>query len=104
MLIGTIWIIIIEILRKRTFEDVLFFCVMKMRFMVGVENQEIEKNPLVIISKRGEKPGKVEKYPARGKQAGEKVEKHEKTQSEESKRGEKVEKREKNPAGGMQVG
>ena len=70
MLIGTIWIIIIEILRKRTFEDVLFFCVMKMRFMVGAENQEIEKNPLVIISKRGEKPGKVEKYPAREKQAG----------------------------------
>ena len=47
-----------------------FFCVMKMRFMVGVENQEIEKNPLVIISKRREKPGKVEKNPARGKQAG----------------------------------
>ena len=70
MLIGTIWIIIIEILRKRTFEDVLFFCVMKMRFMVGVENQENETNPLVIISKRGEKLGKVEKYPTRGKQAG----------------------------------
>lgn len=54
MLIDMIWIIIIEILQKRTFEDVLFFCVMKMRFMVGVENQEIEKNPLVIISKRDE--------------------------------------------------
>ena len=70
MLIDTIWIIITEILQKRTFEDVLFFCVMKMRFMVGVENQENETNPLVIISKRGEKLGKVEKYPTRGKQAG----------------------------------
>ena len=69
MLIGTIWIIIIEILRKRTFEDVLFFCVMKMRFMVGAENQEIEKNPLVIISKRGEKVEKRGKSPAGGKQA-----------------------------------
>ena len=47
-----------------------FLCVLKMRFMVGVENQEIEKNPLVIISKRGEKLGKVEKKPTRGKQAG----------------------------------
>ena len=87
MLIGTIWIIIIEILRKRTFEDVLFFCVMKMRFMVGVENQEIEKNPLVIISKRREKPEKRGKKPAGGKQAGE-----------------KVEKRGKNPVGGKQAG
>ena len=33
-----------------------------------MENQEIEKNPLVIISKRGEKLGKVEKDPAGEKQ------------------------------------
>ena len=87
MLIGTIWIIIIEILRKRTFEDVLFFCVMKMRFMVGAENQEIEKNPLVIISKRVKKWKNAKK-----------------TQPEESKWCEKVEKHEKNPVGGKQAG
>lgn len=83
MLIGTIWIIIIEILRKRTFEDVLFFCVMKMRFMVGAENQEIEKNPLVIISKRVKKWKNAKK-----------------NQSKESKWGEKVKKRGKNPIEG----
>ena len=81
MLIDTIWIIIIEILQKRTFEDVLFFCVMKMRFMVGVENQEIEKNPLVIISKRGEN-----------------WEKSKNTQSEKGEPGKKAENREKKPA------
>ena len=86
MLIDTIWIIIIEILQKRTFEDVLFFCVMKMRFMVGVENQEIEKNPLVIISKRDEN-----------------WEKSKKTQPEESEPGKKTEKRKKHPAGGKQM-
>ena len=87
MLIDTIWIIIIEILQKRTFEDVLFFCVMKMRFMVGVENQEIEKNPLVIISKRDEN-----------------WEKSKKTQPEKSKWCEKLENREKYPVEGMQAG
>ena len=87
MLIDTIWIIIIEILQKRTFEDVLFFCVMKMRFMIGVENQEIEKNPLVIISKRDEN-----------------WEKSKKTQPEESKWCEKLENREKYPVEGMQAG
>ena len=86
MLIDTIWIIIIEILQKRTFEDVFFFCVMKMRFMVGVENQEIEKKSLVIISKRGEN-----------------WEKSKNTQPEESKWCEKPEKRGKNPAGEKQV-
>lgn len=84
MLIDTIWIIIIEILQKRTFEDVLFFCVMKMRFMVGVENQEIEKNPLVIISKRDEN-----------------WEKSKKTQPEKGELGKKTEKRKKHPAEGM---
>ena len=84
MLIDTIWIIIIEILQKRTFEDVLFFCVMKMRFMVGVENQEIEKNPLVIISKRDEN-----------------WEKSKNTQPEKSKWCEKLENREKYPVEGM---
>ena len=87
MLIDTIWIIIIEILQKRTFEDVLFFCVMKMRFMVGVENQEIEKNPLVIISKRDEN-----------------WEKSKKTQPEKSKWCEKLENRGKYPIEGMQAG
>ena len=87
MLIDTIWIIIIEILQKRTFEDVLFFCVMKMRFMVGVENQEIEKNPLVIISKRDEN-----------------WEKSKKTQPEKSKWCEKLENREKYPIGGKRAG
>ena len=60
---------------------------MKMRFMVGVENQEIEKNPLVIISKRGEKLGKVKN-----------------TQPEKSKWCEKLENREKYPVEGMQAG
>ena len=104
MLIGTIWIIIIEILRKRTFEDVLFFCVMKMRFIVGVENQEIEKNPLVIISKRGEKPEKCEKNQSKESKWGEKVKKRGKNPIEGKQAGEKVEKRGKNPAGGKRAG
>ena len=72
--------------------------------MVGVENQEIEKNPLVIISKRREKPEKRGKKPAGGKQAGEKVEKRGKNPIEGKQAGEKVEKREKHPARGKQAG
>ena len=52
-----------------------------------MENQEIEKNPLVIISKRGEKLGKVKN-----------------TQPEKSKWCEKLENREKYPVEGMQAG
>lgn len=31
-------VIIIELLQKRTFEDVLFFCVVKLGVMIGMEN------------------------------------------------------------------
>ena len=52
-----------------------------------MENQEIEKNPLVIISKRGEKLGKVKN-----------------TQPEESKWCEKAENREIYPVGEKRAG
>lgn len=104
MLIGTIWIIIIEILRKRTFEDVLFFCVMKMRFMVGVENQEIEKNPLVIISKRVKNWEKSKNTQSEKSKRGENRKNAKKTQPEKSEWGKKPKKREKHPAGGKQAG
>lgn len=61
---------------------------MKMRFMVGVENQELEKNPLVIISKRVKKWKNAEKTQPEKSKRGKKPEKHEKTQPEESKPGE----------------
>ena len=71
MLVGARLIIIIELLQKRTFEDVLFFCVMKMWFVVGVEKSgNCEKFP-GDYKQAGENQGKGEKYPAGGKQAGE---------------------------------